>query len=281
MTDDSKLHVKPTQEELEANAQKALEEAEALKAQQEKDAKAEPKKDPAHPEPVEPKKEEDPEPKKEEDPEPDPEEALKRELAEKDKKLKASSREAQILYHRNKQVNEAIEKASQLPDPTEDDLKKEYGEETWEAMTDFEQKIAKESLSNKRRMDEITKVNKSFKDMEEWVEKVDKFIDDPATIANNPALDGAEDEFKTFASLPTRRGVDFDILISSFLYQRDQNPARPKKTQMFPNGKGNGSEPPKPKTDKISVSEARILRETNYAEYKRLLNAGKIEEIDL
>lgn len=280
MTDESKLHVKPTQEELEANAMKALEEAEALKAEG-KD------KNPVHPEPGEdpdptpdPKDDQDPkdpDPKADPDPkDPDEDDAIKKELAEKDKKLKASAREAQILYHRNKQVNEAIEKASELPAPTEDQLKAEYGAEDWDLMSDFEKKIATESLTNKLRMDEITKVNRTFKDLEEWEKRVDTFIDDPANIANNPALDGVEDDFKLFATKPTRRGVDFDILVSSFLYQYEATPARPKKTQMFPQGNGGDSQKPKPKDDKISVEQGRILRETNYPKFKELLKAGKI-----
>lgn len=250
-----KTHVKPTPEELEANAQKAIEEAEALKNKEVE-------------EPEEPEAPEDPEP------EPKPEPENEAELKRTKEKLRASSREAQILYARNKQVQEAIEKASSLPDPTDEELQAEYPD--WDVMSDFEKKMAKESMSNSRRMQAITEVNKQFKDLEAWQNQVDAFIDDPATITNNPALAGIEDDFREFATKPTRRGVDFDILISSFLYEYDKQPTKPKKKQMFPRSAGSG-EAPKPKSNKLTVEQGRALRESNYDEYKRQLLAGNIE----
>jgi len=284
----SNLHKKPTAEELEANAQKALLEAEALKEKKPEPKKEEPKKDPEPTPDPEPKKDPEPTPEPKKDPEPTPtpdptpepedDEELKKQLAEKDKKLKASAREAQILYARNKQVNEAIEQASSLPDPTEDEMKAEYAD--WDVMSDFEKKMATESLSSKRRINAITNASKGFKDLEEWTKKVDTFVDDPTTLTDNPALEGRVDDFKEFALKPTRRGVDFEILMSSFLYQIDSGKVpRPKKTQMFPIGTG-GQQPPAPKSDKITVEQARSLRETNYPEYKRLLLAEKIQQDD-
>jgi len=248
-----------SKEELDANAERLLKEAEELKGKDEK--------------PEEKPNEEQPE-KQPEKKELTDEEKLAQELAEKDKKLRASSREGQILYQRNKQITEAIEKASELPDPTEDELIKEFPE--WEVMNDFEKKMARQSLTTTKRLNAITEVSKGFKELEAWEKSVDSFLSDPTNIANNPALEGMEEDFKLFATKPTRRGVDMEILISSFLYQKDSEIA-PKKRQMFETGTGGPSTPPEPKTDTISIDEARLLRNNNYSEYKRLLRAGKIK----
>lgn len=259
-----------SKEELDANAQKALEEAEKLRDEQPKEPENEPDEQP----PVEPEGEPDNEPKKEPKKQETPDEKLKRELAEKDKKLRASSREGQILYQRNKQITEAIEKASELPDPTEDELVSEFPD--WEVMNDFEKKMARQSLTTTRRLNAITEVSKSFKELEAWEKSVDEFLTDPANIANNPALEGMEDDFKLFATKPTRRGVDMNILISSFLYEKDKEVGAPRK-QMFESGSGGPSTPPEPKSDMVSIDEARMLRQNNYSEYKRLLREGKIK----
>jgi len=278
-------HTKPTPEELEANAMKAIEEAKALKKASEKPAE-----DPVDPpeddqdiidedpsdDPVDDDVDEDKTPpKKYKEPDPVVDEDLKAELDKKDKKLKASSREAQILYHRNKQVQEAIEKASQLPAPTDEQMMSEY--EDWDVMSDFEKKMARESEANKQRIQAITDVSKGFKDLEEWQTKIDTYVDNPEVLISNPALEGRIEDFKDFATKPTRRGVDFEILVSSFLYQIDTSKTPKKKSSMFPKGTGGHNKQPKPKSNKITIEQGRALRTSNYSEYKRLLNAGQIE----
>lgn len=276
-------HVKPTPEELEANALKALEEAEALekKKSEDPDPEEDPTPDPEE-DPVDPNEGEDDEdptpPKKPVDP-PKEDEDLKTELAKKDKKLKASSREAQILYARNKQVQEAIQKASEMPEPTDEEMMAEY--QDWDVMSDFEKKMARESEASKRRLKAITDVNQQFKDLEAWQKQVDTFMDDPQTLIDNPALEGRVDDFREFATKPTRRGVDFDILISSFLYQIDSDKTSKKKKGMFPKGNGGQQQKPSKSTNKISLDQARELRKNNYSEYKRLLLEGKIDNSDL
>jgi len=281
-------HVKPTPEELEANAMKALEEAEALKNKEKPEETPEETLEDDADEALNTDDAPDDSDEKPDDTDdgddsgddappvktPKQEEDLQAKLAEKDKKLKASSREAQILYHRNKQVQEAIEKASQLADPTDDEMMAEYSD--WDVMSDFEKKMARESEASKRRLQAITDVSKGFKDLEEWQGRVDTFVDDPQTLIDNPALEGRVEDFKDFATKPTRRGVDFEILVSSFLYQIDTTKPIKKKTKMFPKG-GGGQNKPKPTSNKLTVEQGKTLRLSNYAEYKRQLQAGNIE----
>ena len=190
------------------------------------------------------------------------------------KKFVESTREAQVLYAKNKKINDAFDKAKDLPDPTEDDMKAEYTD--WDVMSDFEKKMAKDTMISKKRFEAIGEVNRGFKEIEEWQAKIDAFSDDPNSLVDNPKLEGKMEEFKAFATKPSRRGVDFEDLIPAFLYSEDQE--KPKnKGKMFETGTGGPATKSKPKSDKISIEEARSLRETDYSKYKELLKAGKIK----
>lgn len=190
------------------------------------------------------------------------------------KKFAESTREAQVLAAKNKKINEAIDKAGQLSEPTEEELKKEYAD--WEDMTATEQRFAKDNLINKRRFEIIHASTKEFKDIEAWSGKVDSFLDDPKTLTDNPKLEGRVEEFKAFAAKPSRRGVDFDDLVSAFLYSVEKARPAAKKGKMIETGSGGANNGAKPKSDKISLQTARALMKSDYKRYKSLLIAGKI-----
>jgi hypothetical protein len=255
-------HTKPTPEELEESTEKALQEAEELKE------KNEPEEEPEH----EPEVEEKEEP--EEDKETIPEDDKDLEEVDYKKKFTESSREAQILHAKNKKINEAVEKAKGLPDPTVEELTKEYPD--WELLTDTEKRLAKDSVISTRRFAILEEVTAESKDIEAWNTKVDTFISDPKSLIKHPELDGKEEEFKIFASKPSRRSVDFEDLIPAFLYTAKQ-PA--KKGAMFETGSGGPNDKSKPKSDKLSIDQARKLRERDYNKWKEYLSAGKIESV--
>jgi hypothetical protein len=146
------------------------------------------------------------------------------------KKFVESTREAQVLHAKNKQLVTAVDEAS-LIEVTEEDLAKEYAD--WDLMTDTEKRLAKESLLSTRRFNIIHAESNKFKDVEVWNEKVNVFADDPKTLVDHPKLEGKLDEFKLFASKPTRRGVDFEDLIPAFLYNETTKKPAPNKGQMF------------------------------------------------
>jgi len=257
-------HIKPTKDEITKDLEKTQEDLEKLE-----ETSPPPEEDePVEADSTEEKEnvEETPLEPVEEVPEEEPEEDLK-------KKLSASAREAQVLYAKNKKVNEAIERASGLPEPTEEDMKKEYPD--WDVMGDFEKKLAKDSFISTRRFAVLEEATKEFRDIDAWAESVDKFVEDPKTVTDNPALDGRLEEFKLFATKQTRRGVDFGDLVSAFLYEVGKTVKPPTKGKMFEVGSGGLHE--KPKSDKIPIEEARKLRDTDYNEWKRLLREGKIE----
>jgi type IV secretory pathway VirB10-like protein len=257
-------HIKPTKEELEVNIKKSVEDI---------DDKPEPE---PEPEPTPENKEPEPTPK-EPDKEPEP---PKKPEEEPDYKVKfiQSSKEGIILHAKNKQVNESLEKAMKTPEPTEDELKVEYLD--WEMMSEFEKKMAKDSLRNSRRFAALDDITKENKNIEVWQTKVETFINDPKTLTDNSDLEGREEEFRLFATKPTRRNVDFEDLVKAFLYDIELKKPKSHKGKMFETGSGGPNEPSKPKSDKISVEEGRKLRNTDYAKWKEYLKSGKIESVE-
>lgn len=191
------------------------------------------------------------------------------------KRYSDSSREAHVIASKNREMNKAVEDAANLPEPTEDELKAAYSE--WDDMTPTEQRLAKDNLLNKKKFDVIHQATEKYKKVDEWQDKVVAFVEDPKTITKNPELDGKEEEFKTFASKPSRVGVDFDDLILAFLGEESKSNPKPKKGQMFPTGSGGPNDRPQPKDKRLSVEEGRRLRLNNYNEFKRQLKAKNIK----
>lgn len=192
------------------------------------------------------------------------------------KKFIESTREALVINAKNKQLNKAIEEAGQINDVTDDEVKAEFPE--WEEMTATEQKLAKDNLLNKKRFQAISKVSQESKDIDAWNQKVDVFIEDPQTLINNPDLEGKVEKFKIFASKPTRRGIEFSDLVLAFMGDVAKNKPAPKKGQMFETGSGGPDIKTKPPTDKISFEQGQVLKDRDYREYVRLLQAGKIAD---
>jgi hypothetical protein len=296
-------HVKPTQEELEANAQKAAKEAEEL-------AKVETpptEKDPEDNTPPEIKLEEvvtvDPselsdrqkaflsEHKGELTPEQQVKYGLKQAVeqeSEEEKKRQAkidyeekfrnSSRQAQLEGYKNKELNKAIIEASKITDIPEEELIKEIKD--WELMTDTEKRLSKDNLINKRKFDLINKASDKFKEVDEWDEKADKFVKDPIVVANNPEIEGKEEDFKAYANNPERRNTPFDVLLSAFLHDVEKIEKPKHKGKMMESGSAGPNTPIKPKSNKIPFNQAMIMKQTNYNDYVKNLKAGNIESVD-
>jgi DNA repair exonuclease SbcCD nuclease subunit len=263
-------HKQPTKAELQAEAQKALDELETPPSEP---VPSEPAPTgeiaPSEPIPSEPIPSE-PAPS-----EPIPEEKPTQQEIDYKKRYADSTREAQILHEKNKSLVDAYDEANKI-EVTEEDLQKEYTD--WDLMTDTEKRLAKDSLLSTRRFAIIHESNQKFKKVEDWNIKVDEYAQNPETLVKIPDLEGKLDEFKVFASKPSRVGVDFETLASAFLFDVDklkkETPA--KKGQMFEQGSG-GVEKRKPGGDKLSVEEGRTLMNTDFNKYKEMLKAGKIE----
>lgn len=194
------------------------------------------------------------------------------------KKFTESAREALVQTAQRNELEKVIDGSVETPEPTEDELKAEYPE--WDEMTSTEQKLAKKTLWNDKRFSIIEQAREERKNVQAWNEKVDQFVDDPANLTTYPELEGKTEEFRLFASKPTRRGLNFDDLVLAF--NGELAKSRVKHTgKMFETGGNAAKEKMQPKNDKLSLEEGRKLMETNYPKYKELLRQGKIEMLPL
>ena len=257
-----------TKEERLAKAKEAADEAERIRLEQEKGQHASPSPTPPPPSPspspspasVSPSPTPPP---PSPSPSPDPYQVKARE----------QGRENIVLNAKAKKRNEAIDNASKVIDPTDDEMKAIYPE--WEDMTELEKKLAVKTEKSDRRFNIIHASREEEKNIEDWSAKVDTFTGDPKTLVTYPELEGKLDDFILFASRPTRVAVPFDILVSAFLHDETKH-MKSKKKEMFPSGEHRG-EPIKKKSDKIGLEEARKIRETDYPRYIRLTKEHKID----
>lgn len=263
-------HIKPTKEELKANALKLAEEAEKLpKVEEPKEPEApvvEPEPTPTPP-PVEEK------PKEEEKPEPDKKPELK-------ERYRQSTREAQVLRNQIVKRDEAVEQAANLPPPTEEEMVKIYPE--WDVMDEVQRRMAIKTELSERRTSLIHKATMAGKDITAWYSKVDKFIDDPKTLLSTPQLEGKQEDFKMYATKETHRGADFEVLVKAFLFDFEKEVSANKlknKGEMFPNGSGGPPIKDETKPKAVTFAQLKTLRISNYNEYKKinkLIKEGKM-----
>jgi hypothetical protein len=266
-------HKKPTKEELETKVQEAIEESEKAPEETPEETPEEKKTPIVFPkEAKEEVVEEIPEEVKEEV-EPTKEE-LEEEVAKKDKKLSASARENQKIYAKNRVINKALVEAEEVPEPGEEELRKEFTD--WDVMSDTEKVFAKETVVSRKWRETISKAKEQAEKIEKWNESVAEFVDNPETLNENPDLEGKTEEFKEFATQEANNSVPMKILVSAFLHEHS-TAKKLNKGKMFERGLGGSNEKPQPKSDKITIEEARILRNNDYNKWKEYLMAGKIE----
>jgi len=190
------------------------------------------------------------------------------------KKFIESSKESLVIRAKNKKTNEALKEALNVKAPTNEELEAEYPD--WDVMSDFEKKIARNDLKNTRKLDAIDKIAIENQNVAAWNTKVDKYMDDPQSLIDNPKLEGKVDEFKLFATKPTRRGVDFEDLVSAFLYEEKTTRKPKSKGKMFPTGSG-GDKSKGAKDGKISIEDAAVLKKNDYPKWKQMLADDKID----
>lgn len=199
---------------------------------------------------------------------------------QKDQRYKAQQAETQIQAEKNKDLISKIDQASQLPEPTEQELRdyvKSKGSD-WDELTVFEQAMAKDTLLSNRRFSLVNEAVQTTKKIDEWANRVDSFIDATDGKPEFVKLSGHEAEFRKFAMKEAHRGVAIDsLLLPAFLSTLPE----PKKVRgsLFED-KGGGESPDK-NVGKITDADTnRTLRETNPREWRRQVKAGniKIEE---
>lgn len=190
-------------------------------------------------------------------------------------KFSASSREAQKLLAKNRKINNAIDDASALPEPTDEEMKAEYPE--LEDMTPTERSLAKETLISKRWRQAIAKGRQEASKIEKWGEEVDAFVDDPKTLIDNPDLEGKVEEFKAYANDESHNSIPFPILVSAFLHEQSKSKKTPSKGKMFEDGSGGPIEKNRNNNGMVSVEESIRIRDTDFPRYKQLVKDKKID----
>jgi len=261
-------HKQPTKEELVEIEQQAIAEAEKLEKEPEKveEEVIEVPEDEPEAE-IEASEEE----VKAEEPQAEPSEEEKARLKEK---LSASARENQKIYAKNRVINQAIVEAEDLPEPTEAELEKEYKD--WDLASDTEKMLLKETYITKQWRAKIAEAGKQATKIEKWNDSIIEFADDPKTLIDNPQLEGNLEKFKEFAMEESNNSVPMKILVSAFLHENSSG-VLPNKGKMFEKGSGGANSKPIPTNGKISIEDARKLRETNFDKWREMLKAGKIE----
>ena len=264
---------KPTEEELKAKEEEAIELAEELEGRQ-----TIPEEEATEDEDIEvvtsPNEEEQEE---EESQDKTPEQVVEEAEPSKElykKKFSASSKENQKINAKNRVINKALADAEDVPEPTEEELQSIYGD--WDIMSDVEKHLVKETEITKRWRETIAQAKEQASKIEKWNESVGEFAGDPKTLNDNPELEGKIDEFIGFATEEANNNVPFNILVGAFLHSHSTKKPN-NKGRMFEKGSGGPNDKPQVKKGTITLDEARQLRETNYTKYKEYLTAGKIE----
>jgi len=190
-------------------------------------------------------------------------------------KFTESTREASALYFKNQKLNQTIEEAASIAEPTLEELKfyaKSKGAE-YDDLDEFSQNILKDTLINTRRFEKIQNVASESKRIDEWANSVDSFIEKSVDSGEYPSLNSLGSEFKKFAMKESRRGVDLNDLVASFLFSAERSIKQtPRKSVLLTGGNSSAV----PSKSGLSETQVAMIRETNPKEYRRMIKSGEI-----
>jgi hypothetical protein len=187
------------------------------------------------------------------------------EVVDYKKKYTESQKEALILKRKLELEEEAKNKKIEV---TPDYMKTLYPD--WEDMTANEQLALQKSEELKQEVQELKNNANKFNNDREWNEKVEVFITDELPDLF-PKIVGREEDFKRFATRPTRKGMPLDDIAKIFMVDF---PAVEPKRNLF-HAPGSAGAPPA--DEGMSAEDVRALRINKPLEYMRLVRAGKIK----
>jgi hypothetical protein len=194
-----------------------------------------------------------------------------------EEKYKESSREAMSLHFKKEKLESLLSGELDVAEPTEEDLRK-YAKDNdadYDDLDTFSKNILKRTLITERKEAKRVTAYEEIKKIDTWAVKVEEFVTSEENITKYPSLEGQEEDFKKFAMKETQRGVDFDLLVGSFLYKNEFTPVKKNKGALFLS-RGNGSATP-PKPLGISASEASSIRVKDPKRYRQLIKEGKLK----
>lgn len=204
---------------------------------------------------------------------PEPHKPSREEL---EKQYSDSSREAMSLYFRNRKLTDAISKASDMPDPTEDELRDYVSRmgEDYDNLDEFTKNLITDNMKANRFQKQIINAAVEDRKLDAWVEKIDSFLEDEKMLNKYPSLHNNGAEFKKFASKETRRGSDLEDLLGAFLYKR-AGMEQPKKKGEMLLSKGAGKSAPTKSRGTSEEDLAQIRKTQGEKAYKEALKKYK------
>lgn len=186
-----------------------------------------------------------------------------------EKKFKDSQKEAMIL---KKQNEELLADKNKKVVVDEAYLKEKYPD--WDDMTTGEQRATRIAEEAKQELSEINRKTNEFNNDRKWQDKVDKFVEEDLPDSF-PKIKGREDEFKRFATRPTRKGLPLDDLAKIFLFEHPEQVKKKRSLFHTPGGEGKF-----PKKKEMTTEEISNLRKTDNKKYMELIRQKKIK-VDL
>lgn len=186
-----------------------------------------------------------------------------------------SQREAILLNERNKIKDSRIEQLTKQDTPTDEAMRSLYPD--WDTFNDVAKKAYLRIEAQNLKQARLEAQQEEILSRQRLDDQLEDLIDDPKFAK----LKGKEAEFKRFAKKKENLGLSAEVVAKAFLFDASDDEVPEHKPTITPGlERGNGGPRTAPKPKKISLEEASNLRKTNWKEYKRLSDAGMIEELE-
>lgn len=189
-----------------------------------------------------------------------------------------SSREALVLYSKNKKLTDTIIESKAITAPTDEEMAvycRENGAE-FEELDDLSKNIMRKNFVFEKRFAKIDEVSDASKALDMWVGKVEAFIDDPDNAQKYPAIVANAEDFKAYCLKQDKQNIDLDLLSAGFLFNNPRSKLKNNGSLLL--NRGSSKETPnKPKG--ITIEDLARIRLTDPSRHKALIKSGVMKKI--
>lgn len=189
-----------------------------------------------------------------------------------------SQRESILNHERVKVANARIDQLTKQDTPTDEAMKQLYPE--WDELNPITKTALIKTEAAEMRARRIEAQQQEILDRQKLTDELEAVMEKPEFSK----LSGKEAEFKRFAMKKENRGISAEVLARAFLFDGSDDPApisTPTPQPVAPKAEGlpAGSGGPRgPQNKKISLAEARTIRQTDNKRYMELVKAGQIDD---